>query len=237
VELDSITGRIARHLYPQPISPWRALKPPTAGISTILPSATSPFGNYKVPDKPYDKLNFNIHDYFFAKAIDQVRPGGVVAFITSKGTMDKRSPEVRKYLAQRDELLGAVRLPNNAFKANAGTEVTTDILFLQKRDRAIDIEPDWVHLADTEDGIPVNSYFTEHPEMMLGTLHGMTVCMGIIGKPPVCLSRTRSFPNSLPPPWSISTDRSPKQNSRTWTRENLLSFPLIQTYAIIPMLS
>ncbi|HPF88898.1 MAG TPA: SNF2-related protein, partial [Candidatus Limiplasma sp.] len=121
-------------------------------------------------DNPYDKLNFNIHDYFFAKAIDQVRPGGVIAFITSKGTMDKQSSEVRKYLAQRAELLGAVRLPNNAFKANAGTEVTTDILFLQKRDRAIDIEPDWVHLAVTEGGIPVNSYFAEHPEMVLGTM-------------------------------------------------------------------
>ncbi len=170
VELDSVTGRIARQLYPQ-------ANITVAGFETTdhrdfydLAIGNVPFGNYKVLDKPYDKLNFNIHDYFFAKAIDQVRPGGVIAFITSKGTMDKQSPEVRKYLAQRAELLGAVRLPNNVFKANAGTEVTTDILFLQKRDRAIDIEPDWVHLAETEDGILVNSYFAEHPEMLLGTM-------------------------------------------------------------------
>ena len=190
VELDSITGRIARQLYPR-------ANITVAGFETTdrrdfydLAIGNVPFGNYKVPDKPYDKLNFNIHDYFFAKAIDQVRPGGVVAFITSKGTIDKQSPEVRKYLAQRAELLGAVRLPNNAFKANAGTEVTTDILFLQKRDRAIDIEPDWVHLAETEDGIPVNSYFAEHSEMVLGTMvwddsmygnHRETACLPIEG--------------------------------------------------------
>ena len=190
VELDSITGRIARQLYPQ-------ANITVAGFETTdrrdfydLAIGNVPFGNYKVPDKPYDKLNFNIHDYFFAKAIDQVRPGGVIAFITSKGTMDKQSPEVRKYIAQRAELLGAVRLPNNAFKANAGTEVTTDILFLQKRDRAIDIEPTWVHLAETEDGIPVNSYFIDHPEMVLGTMvwddsmygnHRETACLPIDG--------------------------------------------------------
>ena len=190
VELDSVTGRITRQLYPH-------ADITVAGFETTdhrdfydLAIGNVPFGNYKVPDKPYDKLNFNIHDYFFAKAIDQVRPGGVIAFITSKGTMDKQSPEVRKYLAQRAELLGAVRLPNNAFKANAGTEVTTDILFFQKRDRAIDIEPDWVHLAETEDGIPVNSYFTEHPEMMLGIMawddsmygnHRETACLPIEG--------------------------------------------------------
>jgi DNA methylase len=128
------------------------------------------FGNYKIPDKRYDKNNFAIHDYFFAKALDQVRPGGVVAFITTSGTLDKNNSNVRKYIAQRAELLGAVRLPNDAFLKNAGTEVTTDIIFLQKRDRLLDIQPDWVHLGMTEDGVPVNSYFAEHPEMILGKM-------------------------------------------------------------------
>lgn len=128
------------------------------------------YGNGAGSDKPYDKLHFPIHDYFFAKALDQVRPGGVVAFITSKGTMDKQNSDVRRYIARRAELLGAVRLPNNAFKANAGTEVTSDILFLQKRERPIDVEPDWVHLSVTEDGIPLNAYFAEHPEMVLGRM-------------------------------------------------------------------
>ena len=129
-----------------------------------------PFGQYKVSDKAYDKQNFLIHDYFFAKTLDKVRPGGVVAFVTSKGTMDKKSPEVRKYLAQRAEFLGAVRLPNTAFKENAGTEVTSDILFFKKRDRVVDLEPDWVHLSQNEDGIAMNSYFADHPEMILGKM-------------------------------------------------------------------
>ena len=188
VELDSVTGRIARQLYPQANITIAGFETTDRRDFYDLAIGNVPFGNYKVPDKPYDKLNFNIHDYFFAKALDQMRPGGVIAFITSKGTMDKQSPEVRKYLAQRAELLGAVRLPNNAFKANAGTEVTTDILFLQKRDRAISIEPDWVYLAETEDGIPVNSYFAEHPEMVLGTMtwddsmygnHRETACLPV----------------------------------------------------------
>lgn len=170
VELDSLTGRIARQLYPQ-------ANITVAGFETTdrrdffdLAIGNVPFGNYQVSDKPYDKLHFPIHDYFFAKALDQVRPGGVVAFITSKGTMDKQNPDVRRYIARRAELLGAVRLPNNAFKANAGTEVTSDILFLQKRERPIDDEPDWVHLSVTEDGIPLNAYFAEHPEMVLGRM-------------------------------------------------------------------
>ena len=170
VELDSLTGRIARQLYPQ-------ANITVAGFETTdrrdffdLAIGNVPFGNYQVSDKPYDKLHFPIHDYFFAKALDQVRPGGVVAFITSKGTMDKQNPDVRRYIARRAELLGAVRLPNNAFKANAGTEVTSDILFLQKRERPIDVEPGWVHLSVTEDGIPVNTYFAEHPEMVLGRM-------------------------------------------------------------------
>ena len=170
VELDSITGRIAKQLYPNAnIS--------VAGFETTdrkdffdLAVGNVPFGSYKISDRAYDKLGFPIHDYFFAKTLDQVRPGGVIAFVTSRYTMDKQSPEVRRYIAQRAELLGAIRLPSNAFKANAGTEVTTDILFLQKRDRPIDIEPDWVHLGQTEDGIPVNSYFANHPEMVLGTI-------------------------------------------------------------------
>ena len=129
-----------------------------------------PFGNYKLSEKKYDNLNFLIHDHFFAKSLDKVRPGGVVAFITSKGTMDKQSPDVRRYLAQRAELLGAIRLPNNAFLKNAGTEVTSDIIFLQKRDRPIDVDKDWIHLDTNKDGITLNSYFTEHPEMILGTM-------------------------------------------------------------------
>ncbi|QNK40241.1 DEAD/DEAH box helicase family protein [Caproicibacter fermentans] len=170
VELDSITSRIAKQLYPN-------ANITVAGFETTdrkdffdLAVGNVPFGSYKVSDRAYDKLGFPIHDYFFAKTLDQVRPGGVIAFVTSRYTMDKQSPEVRRYIAQRAELLGAIRLPSNAFKANAGTEVTTDILFLQKRDRPIVIEPDWVHLGQTEDGIPVNSYFADHSEMVLGTI-------------------------------------------------------------------
>ena len=129
-----------------------------------------PFGSYSVADKRYDEYRFLIHDYFFAKSLDLVRPGGIVAFITSKGTLDKKNPSVRRYLAERAELIGATRLPNTAFQANAGTRVTADIIFLQKRERPIVCEPDWVHLGTTEDGIPVNSYFAAHPEMVLGTM-------------------------------------------------------------------
>lgn len=170
VELDSITGRIARQLYPKAHIQVAGFETTDRRDFYDLAIGNVPFGNYQVHDRAYDKLRFNIHDYFFAKAIDQVRPGGVIAFLTSKGTMDKQSPEVRRYIAQRAELLGAVRLPNNAFKANAGTEVTSDILFLQKREQPIDIEPDWVHLGMTGDGVPVNSYFVEHPEMLLGKM-------------------------------------------------------------------
>ncbi len=169
VELDSITGRIAKQLYPQ-------ANITVAGFETTdrrdfydLAVGNVPFGQYPVNDRAYNKLGFSIHDYFFAKALDQVRPGGVVAFVTSRYTMDKQSPEVRKYLAQRAELLGAIRLPNNAFRANAGTDVVSDIIFLQKRDRPIDIEPDWVHLGENSDGFSINSYFIDHPEMVLGT--------------------------------------------------------------------
>ena len=170
VELDSVTGRIAQKLYPE-----ADIK--VAGFQTTdrrdffdLCVGNVPFGDYKVNDKAYNKLGFSIHNYFFAKALDQVRPGGVVALVTSRYTMDAKSPDARKYIAQRAELLGAVRLPNNAFKANAGTEVVSDILFLQKRDRPIDIEPDWVHLGLTDSGLSINSYFVDHPEMVLGEL-------------------------------------------------------------------
>ena len=171
VELDSLTGRIARLLYPKANITVDGYEK-TAFPNDFFDAAVGnvPFGQYKVADKKYDKYNFLIHDYFFGKTLDQMRPGGVIAFITSKGTMDKENPKVRKYIAQRAELLGAVRLPNTAFKANAGTEVTSDILFLQKRDRIVDIEPDWVHLSQDENGIAMNSYFVEHPEMVVGSM-------------------------------------------------------------------
>ena len=170
VELDSVTGRIAAQLYPHASITVSGFEKTDQRDFYDLAVGNVPFGSYKVSDKAYDKLGFFIHDYFFAKTLGQVRPGGVVAFITSKGTMDKQSPEVRRYIAQRAELLGAVRLPNNAFKANAGTEVTSDILFLKKRDSPIVVEPDWVHLRTTEDDIPINSYFADNPEMVLGKM-------------------------------------------------------------------
>ena len=170
VELDSITGRIARQLYPEADITVAGFETTDRRDFFDLAVGNVPFGNYQVNDKAYNHLRFNIHDYFFAKAIDQVRPGGIIAFVTSKGTMDKQSPDVRRFIAQRAELIGAIRLPNNAFARNANTEVTSDILFLQKRDRPITLEPDWVHLGQTGDGIPVNSYFAEHPEMILGRM-------------------------------------------------------------------
>ena len=170
VELDSITGRIAQKLYPE-----ANIK--VAGFETTdrrdfydLAVGNVPFGNYKVNDKAYNKLNFSIHNYFFAKAIDQVRPGGVVAFVTSRYTMDSKDSTARKHMAERADLLGAIRLPNNAFRANAGTDVVSDIIFLQKRDRPADIEPAWVQLGKTEDGFAINQYFVDHPEMVLGVL-------------------------------------------------------------------
>ena len=170
VELDSITGRMARQLYPDARIEIKGFEKTSSKDFFDVAVGNVPFGNYKVADRPFDKYGFLIHDYFFAKTLEQVRPGGIIAYITSKGTMDKASPDVRRYIAQRAELLGAIRLPNNAFKANAGTEVTSDILFLQKREHPIDIEPDWVHLGQTEDGIPINSYFAEHPDMVLGKM-------------------------------------------------------------------
>ncbi|MCL2301564.1 MAG: SNF2-related protein [Firmicutes bacterium] len=171
IELDPITGRIARQLYQSAniaVQGFETTELPDSFFDLAIGNV--PFGEYSVADRRYDKHKFHIHDYFFAKTLDKVRPGGVVAFITSKYTMDKQNPAVRKYIAQHAELLGAIRLPNTAFKANAGTEVTADIIFLQKRDRALEINPDWVHLGQTDDGITVNSYFTEHPEMILGEM-------------------------------------------------------------------
>ena len=168
VELDSITGRIAKQLYPKADITIAGFESTDRRDFYDLAIGNVPFGQYQVNDPAYNRLGFSIHDYFFAKTLDQVRPGGVVAFVTSRYTMDKQSPEVRKYIAQWAELLGAIRLPNNAFKANAGTEVVSDILFLQKRDRPIEIDPDWVHLGQNADGFAINSYFIEHPEMVLG---------------------------------------------------------------------
>ena len=168
VELDSISGRIAKQLYPKADITVAGFETTDRRDFYDLAIGNVPFGQYQVNDRAYNKLGFTIHNYFFAKALDQVRPGGVVAFVTSRYTMDAKSPEVRKYLAQRADLLGAIRLPNNAFRANAGTDVVSDIIFLQKRDRPIDIEPDWVHLGQNEDGFAINSYFVDHPEMILG---------------------------------------------------------------------
>ena len=179
VELDSISGRIARQLYPQAHITVAGFETTDRRDFYDLAVGNVPFGQYQVRDKAYDKLNFSIHNYFFAKALDQVRPGGVVAFVTSRYTMDSKDSIVRRYLAQRAELLGAIRLPNDAFKKNAGAEVVSDIIFLQKRDRPLDIVPEWTQTGQTEDGFAINRYFLDHPEMVLGrqepesTAHGM----------------------------------------------------------------
>ena len=170
VELDSITGRIAKKLYPQADITIAGFETTDRRDFYDLAVGNVPFGQYKVNDKAYNKLGFSIHNYFFAKAIDQVRPGGIVAFVTSRYTMDSKDSTARKHMAERADLLGAIRLPNNAFRANAGTDVVSDIIFLQKRDRPIDHEPDWVQLGKTEDGFAINQYFADHPEMVLGVL-------------------------------------------------------------------
>ena len=171
VELDSISGRIAQQLYQNSniaVNGFEKVEMPDSFFDVAIGNV--PFGDLRLADRKYDKHHWLIHDYFFGKTLDKVRPGGIIAFITSKGTMDKESSAVRKYLAQRADLIGAIRLPNTAFKKNAGTEVTSDIIFLQKRDRIIDIEPDWVHLDTDENGIKMNSYFVKHPEMVLGDM-------------------------------------------------------------------
>ena len=194
VELDSISGRIAKQLYQNAnisITGFENTTYPDNFFDVVVGNV--PFGDYKVFDPKYNKYNFRIHDYFLAKALDQVRPGGMVSVITTKGTLDKANPTIRKYLAERAELVGAVRLPNTAFKDNAGTEVTADILFLQKRERKIDIEPDWVHLGVTENGIAVNSYFAEHPEMMLGSMEYDTRIYGQDSRYTVCVNNDENF--------------------------------------------
>lgn len=188
VEIDSLTGRIAKQLYQKAniaIEGFEKTNLPDDHFDVVLGNV--PFGEIRVNDSRYNAQKFLIHDYFFAKALDKVRAGGVVMFITSKGTMDKASPEVRKYIAQRAELLGAIRLPDNTFKANAGTEVTSDILILQKRDRVMDIEPDWVHLGTDENGVTMNRYFVEHPEMVLGEIKMESTRFGTFE--PVCKAR------------------------------------------------
>lgn len=188
VEIDALTGRLAKQLYPKAniaIEGFEKTNLPDDHFDVVLGNV--PFGEIRVNDSRYNAQKFLIHDYFFAKALDKVRAGGVVMFITSKGTMDKASPEVRKYIAQRAELLGAIRLPDNTFKANAGTEVTSDILILQKRDRVMDIEPDWVHLDTDENGITMNRYFVEHPEMVLGEIKMESTRFGTFE--PVCKAR------------------------------------------------
>ena len=185
VELDTVSAGIAQQLYQKTSIAAQGFEEtnlPDSFFDAVVGNV--PFGDFKVPDKRYDKHKFLIHDYFFAKSLDKLRPGGVMALITSKGTMDKENPAVRKYIAQRADLLGAIRLPNNTFKGNAGTEVVSDILILQKRDRIVDIEPDWVHLATDENGIAMNSYFVEHPEMIIGE---MKMVSGRFGPEPSCV--------------------------------------------------
>ena len=185
VELDDISGRIARQLYPRSsisVRGYEKMDFPDNFFDAAVGNV--PFGQFKVQDRRYDRLNLSIHEYFFAKTLDKVRPGGVVAFVTSGYTMDKRTSNVRKYIAQRAELLGAIRLPNDTFKAAAGTEVVSDILFLQKRDRMVDIEPEWVQLGTNDDGITMNRYFLDHPDMVLGE---MKMVSGPYGPGPTCV--------------------------------------------------
>ncbi|MHB8130777.1 MAG: helicase-related protein [Mobilitalea sp.] len=194
VELDSITGRMARQLYQKAvisIAGFESTNYPDNFFDVAIGNV--PFGDYKLFDPKYNKYNFRIHDYFIAKTLDQLRPGGMAAFITTKGTLDKSNPTVRKYIAERAELIGAIRLPNTAFKDHAGTEVTSDILFLQKRERKIDIVPDWVHLGYTDEGIAVNSYFVEHPEMMLGHMGYDTRMFGAGSRYTTCVNDDVNF--------------------------------------------
>ena len=194
VEKDSVSGRIAKLLYPDAkikVSGFEETQFPDNFFDVAV--GNIPFGDFKLYDKKYAKHNFRIQDYFFAKALDKVRPGGVVAFVTSKGTLDKANPGVRKYLAERAELIGAVRLPNTAFRDSAGTDVTSDIIFLQKRENKIVTEPDWVHLGRTEDGIAVNSYFVEHPEMMLGRMEYDSRMFGNESKYTSCINHEENF--------------------------------------------
>ena len=194
MEIDDISGRIAKKLYPQAkieIKGFEQTDYPDNFFDVVIGNV--PFGDYKVYDTRYNKMNLKIHDYFVAKAIDQARPGGMVAVITTKGTLDKQNASMRKYLAERAELVGAVRLPISVFKGNAGTEVTSDILFFQKRERKETIEPEWVHLGFTEDGIAVNQYFVEHPEMMLGHMEYDKGRFGDKSNYTICVNEDENF--------------------------------------------
>lgn len=186
VELDSITGRIARQLYQKSniaVQGYEKTQLPDSFFDCAVGNV--PFGQFKIADKRYDKNNFLVHDYFFARTLDKVRPGGVIAFISSKGTMDKENPSVRKYIAQRAELIGAIRLPNNTFKSAAGTEVTSDIIFLQKRETMIAAEPEWVHLGIREDGLRMNQYFIDNPDMVMGEMREVS---GPYGHETACIA-------------------------------------------------
>ena len=209
VELDSITGRIAKKLYPQADITMAGFETTDRRDFYDLAVGNVPFGQYKVNDKAYNKLGFSIHNYFFAKAIDQVRPGGVVAFVTSRYTMDSKDSTARKHMAERADLLGAIRLPNNAFRANAGTDVVSDIIFLQKRDRPIDHEPDWVQLGKTEDGFAINQYFVDHPEMVLGELTAESTQYGR-EELTVAPLEAPALPTNLQKQYSILRGNTPK---------------------------
>lgn len=225
VEIDSISGRIAQQLYQNSsiaVNGFEKVQMPDSFFDVAI--GNIPFGDFKVSDRKYDKYHWLIHDYFFGKTLDKVRPGGIIAFVTSKGTMDKENTAARKYLAQRADLIGAIRLPNNAFKDNAGTEVTSDILFLQKRDRMTDIEPDWVHLDTDANGIRMNAYFVQHPEMVLGE---MVMESGRFGMDSTCRPmRTPTCPPCFPRRSRTSTRRLPIMKSRNWTRRRITPFPL-----------
>lgn len=235
VELDSLTGRISQQLYQQSsiaVQGFENTELPDSFFDLAIGNV--PFGSYSLHDKRYDKHHFLIHDYFFAKTLDKVRPGGIVAFITSKGTLDKQNPSVRKYIAERAELIGAIRLPNNAFLANAGTQVTTDILFLQKREKLVDVslpEPDtgleWLHLGQTEDGVPVNQYFLDHPEMMLGQMAFDRSMYGNEKETTCKPLEDTDLSDLLEKPWGTSTPNTPPTKWMSWTRRKTAPSPPI----------
>lgn len=235
VELDDLSGRIARQLYQKSSIAVQGYEK-TAFPDNFFDVAIGnvPFGQFHVADKRYDRLNFPIHEYFIAKALDQVRPGGVIAVVTSSYTMDKRTASARKYIAQRSELLGAIRLPNNAFKAAAGTEVVSDILFLQKRERMVDIEPEWVHLATNENGIQMNSYFIDHPDMVLGEMK--IWCPGRSApRPPVSRTRSSRWKHCWRRPFRMSTARSPLMTGRKNWRARIIPLRPTLLFVIFPI--
>ena len=224
VELDSISGRIAGQLYQNAsisVNGFETVQMPDSFFDVAVGNV--PFGDFKVLDKRYDKHHWLIHDYFFGKTLDKVRPGGIVAFITSKGTLDKENSAVRKYLAQRADLIGAIRLPDNTFKQNAGTEVTSDIIFLQKRDHITDLDQDWVHLDTDENGIRMNRYFVQHPEMILGDMVMESTRFGRTA--PAKPARGKIYPNSLPMPSSFCKRKSSPTSWRSWTRRKIAPSP------------